>query len=285
MSTMKSFNNKANFEHKKRIILNPQITHTSNTLKQLQLNTICVEGNCPNIGECFSKGKMTFLILGDICTRHCLYCSVNKNKIGRELNYVEIENIKKIIRQNNLQTAVITSVTRDDLDDGGSEYYALLCQELRSFKNDLIIEILTPDFGYKQGAIDRVVNSQADILSHNIELTNSVYKKYRPTGDYYKSLELLSQYAKSDKKSKSAFILGFGEKLDEIKETIEDIARSGVDYLSVGQYLAPSKTHMKPVKYYTHNEFTELTQWTEQNFDFEKIDISFYSRSSFLDAH
>lgn len=228
---------------------------------------------------------MTFLILGDICTRHCLYCSVDKNQIGKDLNYKEIDNIKQLVKEKNLQTVVITSVTRDDLDDGGSGYYTLLCKELKKFKKDLIVEILTPDFGYKQSSIDLVINSHADILSHNIELTNSVYKKYRPTGDYYKSLELLSSYARSDKKSKSAFILGFGETTNDIKMTIEDIANTGVDYLSIGQYLAPSKTHIKPIKYYTSDEFSELTNWTNDNFNFEKIDISFYSRSSYLDAN
>jgi len=253
-------------------------------LKNLQLSTICVEGNCPNIGECFSKGKMTFLILGDICTRNCLYCSVNKGKIGRDLNYQEIENIKQVIKKNYLATVVVTSVTRDDLEDGGSGYYAFLCKELKQFKKDLTVEILTPDFGHRQSSIDTVINSEADILSHNIELTRTVYKKYRP-GNYNKSLQLLSNYAESDKKSKTAFILGFGETMNDIKETISDIAKIGVDYLSVGQYLAPSKTHMKPIKYYTHEEFEEITNWTNENFNFEKIDISFYSRSSYLDAN
>jgi len=272
-------------QYKKKIVVNQYIKDTYNALKELNLSTICVEGNCPNIGECFSKGKMTFLILGDICTRHCSYCSVNKNKIGRDLNYQEIENIKQVITQNKLETVVITSVTRDDLEDGGSGYYSFLCKELKQHKKDLIVEILTPDFGYKQSSINAVINSEADILSHNIELTNSVYKKYRPTGDYAKSLEVLSAFSKSNKKSKSAFILGFGETMNDIKKTINDIANTGVDYLSVGQYLAPSKTHMKPIKYYTHEEFEEIKNWTNENFNFEKIDISFYSRSSYLDAN
>lgn len=270
--------------YKKKIILNQNITNTYNSLEKLQLSTICVEGNCPNIGECFSKGKMTFLILGDICTRNCLYCSVNKDKLGKSLNYQEIENIKYIVKQNNLKTVVVTSVTRDDLDDGGSGYYAFLCKELKEFNKDVKIEILTPDFGYKQSSINTIIHSEADILSHNIELTKSVYKKYRP-GNYNKSLKLLSNYAKSNKKSKTAFILGFGETLEDIKNTINDISDTGVDYLSIGQYLAPSKTHMQPIKYYTHEEFEEITNWTNENFNFEKIDISFFSRSSYLDAN
>lgn len=270
--------------YKKRISLNQDIKNTYNSLKKLRLNTICVEGNCPNIGECFSKGKMTFLILGDICTRNCLYCSVDKAKIGRDLNYQEIENIKQIVKQNNLETVVVTSVTRDDLEDGGSGYYSFLCKELKQFKKDLTVEILTPDFGYRQSSINTVIDSEADILSHNIELTNSVYKKYRP-GNYHKSLKILSNYANSNKKSKTAFILGFGETMDDIKETISDIANTGVDYLSIGQYLAPSKSHMRPIKYYTYKDFEEITNWTNKNFNFEKIDISFYSRSSYLDAN
>jgi lipoic acid synthetase len=272
-------------QYKKKILVNQNIKDTYNSLKELQLNTICVEGNCPNIGECFSKGKMTFLILGDICTRHCLYCSVNKNKIGRELNYKEIDNIKQIVTKNKLSHIVVTSVTRDDLEDGGSGYYSFLCKELKQFKKDLTVEILVPDFGYKQSSINKAIDSKADILSHNIELTESVYKRYRPTGEYIKSLEILKEFAKSTKKSKSAFILGFGETIDDIKKTIKDIANSGVDYLSVGQYLAPSKTHMQPIKYYTNEEFNDISNWTKENFNFEKIDISFYSRSSYLDAN
>jgi len=269
---------------KKNIILNDSIKNTYNNLLNYKLKTICIEGNCPNIGECFSQGKVTLLILGDKCTRNCLYCNVEKSKLGSIVDYNEIENIKKIITLNDLSTVVITSVTRDDLKDGGSGYYVKLCNELREFKNDLIIEILTPDFKYNWNSINDIINSQADILSHNIELTKSIYKKFRPEGSYEKSLNMLQYYAQSNKKSKSAFIIGFGEKDDDIKSTITDIANTGVDYLSIGQYLAPSKKHMKPLKYYSHEYFEELSSWTDSNFDFKKIDISFYSRSSYLDS-
>jgi len=252
-------------------------------LEKYKLNTICIEGNCPNIGECFSKGKVTFLILGNKCTRNCLYCNVIKNIKGDDLNYDEIENIKAVIQLNNLSHVVITSVTRDDLDDGGSIYYKLLCDELRKFKTDLTIEILTPDFGYQASSIVNILDSKANILSHNIELTQSVYTKFRGDGSYKNSLKLLKDYSSSAKESKSAFILGFGETELDVKKTIEDIALQGVDYLSVGQYLAPSKNHMKPIKYYSHDEFEILSNWTKDNFDFKKIDISFYSRSSYLD--
>ncbi|MFZ2889364.1 lipoyl synthase [Sulfuricurvum sp.] len=270
--------------YKKNIIFNQQIKETYTHLKELELNTICVEGNCPNIGECFSKGKMTFLILGDTCTRNCLYCNVNKSKRGKELNFGEIENIKKIISLHRLNSVVITSVTRDDLIDGGSHYYALLCKELKEFNNKVSIEILTPDFGYDEKSINTIITSHADILSHNIELTQSLYKKYRPVGNYTKSLDILKQYAQSGKKSKSAFIIGFGETDDDIKQTIYDIASTNIHYLSIGQYLAPSKNHLKPLKYYSHEYFQTLSEWVKENFNFEKIDVSFYSRSSYLDA-
>jgi lipoic acid synthetase len=268
---------------KKNIIINQSIKQTYNNLAVRKVNTICVEGNCPNIGECFSKGKVTFLILGDKCTRNCLYCNVKKEEIGELLNYQEIENIKKVVSLNNLNHVVITSVTRDDLEDGGSLYYKQLCNELKSYSNDLTIEILTPDFGYKKSSIENIINSKADILSHNIELPESVYSKFRKDGSYENSLKLLYDYSNSGKESKSAFILGFGETYDDIKKTINDIAQQGVDYLSIGQYLAPSKKHMKPLKYYTHEEFETLSNWTKENFNFKKIDISFYSRSSYLD--
>lgn len=268
---------------KKKIILNKQIKDTYENLVNNNINTICIEGNCPNIGECFSKGKVTFLILGNVCTRNCLYCNVNKNKNGVKLDYYEIENIKKVVTLNNLSHIIITSVTRDDLKDGGSLYYNKLCDELKCYNENLIVEILTPDFSYKESSIENILDSKADILSHNIELTESVYKKFRKDGSYNDSLKLLNDYANSNKESKSAFILGFGENKDDIKKTIEDIAYQGVDYLSIGQYLAPSSKHMKPLKYYTHKEFEDLSNWTLKNFEFKKIDISFYSRSSYLD--
>jgi len=271
-------------DYKKKITLNKNIITTYKKLNDLNLNTICVEGNCPNIGECFSKGKMTFLILGDICTRNCLYCSVKKHRSGRELDFTTIDNIIKIIALNNLKSIVVTSVTRDDLDDGGSSYYVKLCEEVKSLKKDLFIEILTPDFGYKNCSIEMIVSSKADILSHNVELAKSIYRKYRPNGDYNKSLDILKIYSKSNKKSKSAFMIGLGESDYDIKQTIEDIANTGVDYLSIGQYIAPSKKHLKPVKYYSHYEFKILENWVIENFDFKKVDISFYSRSSYMDA-
>jgi len=270
--------------NKKKIVLNKNLIQTYNKLQNLNLNTICVEGNCPNIGECFSKGKMTFLILGDICTRNCLYCSVKKQKNGKELDFTEIDNIIKIIKSNRLKSIVVTSVTRDDLEDGGSSYYIRLCNDIKNFKNDINIEILTPDFGYKKSSIDKIIASKADILSHNIELSKSIYKRFRPNGDYNKSLEILKNYSQSNKKSKSAFMIGLGENEYEIKQTIEDIAKTGVNYLSIGQYLAPSKNHLNPIKYYSHNEFEVLKKWVIKNFDFKKVDISFYSRSSYMDA-
>jgi lipoic acid synthetase len=269
--------------YKKRILLNKDIINTYNNIKRLNLDTICIEGNCPNVGECFSKGKMTFLILGDICTRNCHYCSVKKGKMGRKLDYLEIEQIKEIVGLHNLSHIVITSVTRDDLEDGGSLYYAKLCRELKEFKEDLIIEILTPDFKYNMDAIRNIILSKADILSHNIELSKSVYDKFRPTGDYKSSLDLLKEYVKSGKKTKSAFIIGFGESMDDIKNTIYDIAKIGVNYLSIGQYLAPTNGHLLPKKYYTHKEFKEIEEWTKDNFNFDKLDISFYSRSSYME--
>jgi len=270
--------------YKKKIVLNKNIITTYKKLNYLNLNTICVEGNCPNIGECFSKGKMTFLILGDICTRNCLYCSVQKHKSGKELDLMMIDNIIKIIELNNLKNIVVTSVTRDDLDDGGSSYYVKLCDKVKSFKKDIMIEILTPDFGYKNSSIEMIMLSKADILSHNIELAKSIYRKYRSNGNYNRSLDILKTYSKSNKKSKSAFMIGLGESEYDIKQTIEDIANTGVDYLSIGQYLSPSKKHLKPVKYYSHYEFKILKNWVIENFDFKKADISFYSRSSYMDV-
>lgn len=268
---------------KKNIQYTPDFLKTYNAIKNLGLNTICIDANCPNISECFSKKKATFLILGTVCTRICSYCSVKKGEKGEIPDIEEINKILGYILDNSLNYVVITSVTRDDLSDGGSMFYKYLAEKIKTRNNNLILEFLTPDFGYKTESINNIISSKADIISHNIELTKTVYNKYRPSSSYESSIKLLSEYVKSGKKTKTALILGFGESWVDIIETIDDIYKIGINYLCIGQYLAPTRKHLQPIKLYSNEEFQSLNDYVSKNYDFEKLDISFFSRSSYMD--
>lgn len=239
-------------------------------LKASRLNTICEEAKCPNLAECWSHGTATFLILGDVCTRHCSYCNV---KTGKP-NGFDMEEPKKVadaVRKLNLRYAVITSVTRDDLDDGGAFVYAETAREIKNETPDCLIELLVPDFKINTGkilregklnvsALNTVISAKPDVLAHNIEAVRRVFAKVRHGGNYDASLELLKKAKEIDSKllTKSSIIVGLGETMDEIRETIQDLRKSKVDFLTLGQYLQPSARHAKIEKYYTPDEFEEL---------------------------
>lgn len=239
-------------------------------LKTSRLNTICEEAKCPNLAECWSHGTATFLILGDVCTRHCSYCNV---KTGKP-NGFDMEEPKKVadaVKKLNLRYAVITSVTRDDLGDGGAFVYAETAREIKNETPDCLIELLVPDFKIKTGKILRegklnvsalktVISAKPDVLAHNIEAVRRVFAKVRHGGNYDVSLELLKKAKEIDSKllTKSSIIVGLGETMDEIKETMQDLRKSKVDFLTLGQYLQPSLRHAKIEKYCTPDEFEEL---------------------------
>ncbi len=239
-------------------------------LKTSRLNTICEEAKCPNLAECWSHGTATFLILGDVCTRHCSYCNV---KTGKP-NGFDMEEPKKVadaVKKLNLRYAVITSVTRDDLGDGGAFVYAETAREIKNEMPDCLIELLVPDFKIKTGKILRegklnvsalktVISAKPDVLAHNIEAVRRVFAKVRHGGNYDVSLELLKKAKEIDSKllTKSSIIVGLGETLSEIKETMQDLRKSKVDFLAIGQYLQPSLRHANIEKYYTPDEFEEL---------------------------
>jgi len=240
-----------------------------NLVKTNRLHTICEEAKCPNLSECWSHGTATFLILGDTCTRWCGYCNVKTGK-PYELDLEEPKKVADAVKKLNLKYVVITSVTRDDLEDGGSGIYANTVKEIKKITN-CSVELLIPDFKIRSGkilkegylnidALKKVVDAKPDVLAHNIEAVRRVFARVRPGGNYDVSLQLLKTIKKIDPKipTKSSIILGFDETIEEIKETMQDLRNNDVDFLTLGQYLQPSMRHVKIEKYYKPEEFEEL---------------------------
>lgn len=228
------------------------------TIAERGLHTICTEARCPNIGECFGSGTATFLILGNICTRNCRYCSVSS---GEPLppDRDEPMAIAGAVASLELQYAVITSVTRDDLPDGGSELFAATVDAIRGAQPSCRIEILVPDFkNDMEGSIARIVQHRPDVINHNIEVVRGFYQELRPMGDYDLSLRLLAVASESGIPTKSGLMIGFGEGLKEIEETLRDLRHAGCSILTVGQYLTPSSEGYPVKRYYHPDEFREI---------------------------
>ena len=226
-----------------------------------QLNTVCVEAQCPNIGECWDRGTATFMILGDICTRACAYCAVDTGK-PEGIDLLEPIRVADTVQQMGLHYAVITSVDRDDLPDGGAFIFAQTIRQVRRRMPNTKIEVLIPDFQGSRDALEKVMDAEPDTLNHNIETVRRVFSRVRPKGDYDESLELLSN-AKAiapNAVTKSGMMVGLGESWDEIVETMNDLRSVDCDLLTIGQYLRPSKRHVALAKWYTPREFDELAE-------------------------
>ncbi len=228
-------------------------------LRSTKLHTICEEAKCPNIAECFKNGTAVFLILGKICTRNCLYCNVTHGKPDL-LNPKEPEEIAESVKKLRLKYVVITSVTRDDLPDGGASVFAETINKVKNLNPKCMIEVLIPDFKGNISSLKTIINSKPDVINHNIEVVKELFSNIRPEGDYKISLKLLSNIKKlkDNIKTKSGFMIGIGETYDQIINTMKDLRRSDVDFLTIGQYLQPSKKHASIKKYYHPNEFKEL---------------------------
>ena len=222
-------------------------------LKKQKLNTICEEANCPNKAECFGNRTATFLILGDICTRNCGYCSVKTGKPNK-VDLEEPERVANAVKKLGLNYVVITSVTRDDLDDGGASVFA---DTIKKLKNICKVEVLIPDFKGNIDSLKKIINARPDVIGHNIEITKNLFKKARKQGNYDLSLELLKNI-KNNIKTKSGFMIGLGENYRDVIETMEDLRDAKVDILTIGQYLQPSRQNLKVEKYYTPVEFENL---------------------------
>lgn len=245
---------------KRNIIDNEKTKTVRRILKTKCLNTVCDGARCPNKNECYEHHTATFLIMGNVCTRNCKYCNISTAK-PEPLDKNEPKHIAEAVQELGLKYVVITSVTRDDLPDGGANHFAECIKEIRNLSPDIKIEILTPDFQRKDGALDIIIEAHPDVFNHNIETTRSVFKIARPLGDYDLSLNVL-KYIKqnSDIKTKSGLMVGLGESMEDIEQTLIDLKNVECDILTIGQYIQPSKQHLEVVKYYTLEEFEELKQ-------------------------
>jgi lipoic acid synthetase len=230
----------------------------------LSLNTVCQEARCPNIWECFSNRTATFMLMGDICTRHCGFCAVAKGT-PRPLDADEPRHVAEAVRRLGLRHAVITSVNRDDLPDGGAQHFAATIREIRRYNPGCRVEVLIPDFCGNWEALAVVMQARPDVLNHNTETVRALYKRVRPDAIYARSMELLRRaaaYRSPDYPvlTKSGIMLGLGETREEVLETMRDLRDSDCDILTLGQYLRPSLRHLPVEKFYHPDEFAELRQ-------------------------
>lgn len=232
---------------------------TKTIVNNNNLTTVCQEANCPNITECWSKRHATFMIMGDTCTRACAFCDV-KTGIPKSLDEFEPIRIAYAVKKLELRHVVITSVDRDDLEDGGSNHFSDVIKQTRKINPNTTIEVLTPDFLRKGEAYKIVVKAKPDVFNHNIETVPSLYLKVRPGSRYFSSLELLKNVKKIDKDifTKSGIMVGLGESRDEILQVMDDLKAADVDFLTIGQYLQPSVKHFPLDRYYTPKEFEDL---------------------------
>ena len=232
---------------------------TKTIVNNNNLVTVCQEANCPNITECWSKRHATFMIMGDTCTRACAFCDV-KTGVPGKLDQLEPVKIAEAVKKLNLKHVVITSVDRDDLDDGGSEHFFEVINQTRKSNPNTTIEVLTPDFLRKGNAYKKVLDAKPDVFNHNIETVPSLYLKVRPGSRYFASLELLKNAKKVNKNifTKSGIMVGLGETRDEILQVMDDLRAADVDFITIGQYLQPSTKHYPLDRYYTPKEFEDL---------------------------
>ena len=232
---------------------------TKTIVNNNNLVTVCQEANCPNITECWSKRHATFMIMGDTCTRACAFCDV-KTGVPKKLDELEPVKIAHSVKKLNLKHVVITSVDRDDLEDGGSNHFYEVITQTRKINPNTTIEVLTPDFLRKGDAYKKVLDANPDVFNHNIETVPSLYLKVRPGSRYFLSLELLKNAKKNNKNifTKSGIMVGLGETRDEILQVMDDLKSADVDFLTIGQYLQPSVKHYPLNRYYTPKEFDDL---------------------------
>ena len=267
-------------DYLKRPIIDTETTKTvRRILKTKCLNTVCEGARCPNKSECYSHNTATFLIMGKVCTRNCRYCNISPAR-PEPLDLEEPKHIAEAVKELGLKFAVITSVTRDDLPDGGAQHFKNCIDEIRKIC-DAKVEILTPDFKDDKRALDTVIKAHPDVFNHNIETVRSIFKTARPQGDYDRSIEVL-RYVKENSNivTKSGLMAGLGEGVNDIEETLCDLHDAGVDIVTIGQYIQPSKQHLPVAKYYTLEEFEELKELARK-IGFKNFQIGPLVRSSY----
>jgi lipoic acid synthetase len=232
---------------------------TREVVRENKLHTVCEEAACPNIGECWTKRHATLMIMGDTCTRACAFCNV-KTGLPKMLDPDEPDHVAHAVSQLELKHVVITSVDRDDLPDGGAMHFAMVIRAIRRQNPGTTIEVLTPDFLRKKGAIETVMAARPDVLNHNLETVPRLYLSIRPGARYYVSLRLLERAKElvPDGFTKSGLMVGLGESREEVMQVMDDLRAAGVDFLTIGQYLQPTKKHAKLNRFWTPDEFKGL---------------------------
>jgi lipoyl synthase len=250
-------------------------------MRRKSLHTVCEEAMCPNIGECWGAGTATFLMLGDVCTRTCGFCDIKRGQ-PNALDWVEPERVAQAVKAMELQHAVITSVNRDDRKDGGAPIFAMVIRRIRALHPGCSIEVLIPDFKGSLQALKIVMDARPEILNHNVETVPRLFKKVQPQDRYEWAAATLSHAKKLDPEvlTKSGIMLGLGETMEEVKAVMRDQRDWGVDILTVGQYLQPSKKHLPIERYYTPEEFAELKAYGEQ-IGFQWVESGPLVRSSY----
>jgi lipoic acid synthetase len=231
-------------------------------LRKLNLNTVCESARCPNIGECFTKPTATFMILGDRCTRDCGFCGVHTS-VPEAVDVKEPMNIARACAELKLRHVVITSVTRDDLTDGGASQFALTITAIRDTLSDILIELLIPDFNGDSHALEVVLKARPDIVNHNLETVPSLYNVVRPGADYARSLELIESAARAGFLTKSGIMLGFGEKEGEVHSLLDDLSGAGCRIITIGQYLRPTRDNLAVKEYVLPEVFESYGEYAK----------------------
>ena len=266
---------------KKRIPPSEDLAKVKSILDSAQLHTVCEEARCPNLGECFSKGTATILILGRICTRNCGFCAV-EHGVSVPPDEEEPEKVAQAVRKMGLHYVVITSVTRDDLPDGGASHFAKTIQAIRALDREIRIEVLIPDFRGDGSSLVTVLKEGPDVLNHNIETIPRLYQEVRPQADYRRSLHLLKEARERGTQTltKSGFMLGLGETEEEIFSLLRDLSDVGCNFLTIGQYLQPRPDRLPVERYVPPEEFEEIKKIGEE-MGFKSVASGPFVRSSF----
>ncbi|MDC3073166.1 lipoyl synthase [Prochlorococcus sp. AH-716-O13] len=260
-----------------------RIGNTANLLSDLKLNTVCQEASCPNIGECFASGTATFLIMGPGCTRACPYCDIDFDRSQRDLDPTEPDRLAEAVFRLKLKHVVITSVNRDDLDDGGALQFYKCVSEVRKKSPETTIELLIPDLCGNWSALEKILDSRPNVLNHNIETVLALYRKVRPQGNYQRTLELLKRTREyfPSVYTKSGFMLGLGEKDDEVLTLLMDLRKNDVDIVTIGQYLSPGPKHLQVQRFVTPSKFNYFKLFGENELGFMQVVSSPLTRSSY----
>lgn len=240
-----------------RLSTNKRASRVRRLIQDHNLHTVCRSAACPNQTECWNAGTATFMILGNVCTRGCRFCNVPKGT-PQGLDRDEPRRVAHAVAELKLNYAVVTSVTRDDLADGGAAIFAETIREIKKLNPECKVEVLIPDFQGSESALRTVLEADPDVLNHNIETVPSLYPQVRPQADYQRSLELLAYAHTNARATKSGLMVGLGESADEVRTTIKDLRNAGCDILTVGQYLQPGKKLLPVKRYYSPDEFGDL---------------------------